>query len=121
GLMEILNLGETYAPITSGCEAVWENRGAVDSELVYFDGQSTLPIAGGLPAFPEYDFRNRRAVYAKQGDVILVDLAQNPPRVLPLTSDGMTRIDRTPRTDGETVVWHQIDGGDEHIWMYDIA
>lgn len=120
-LTEILSAGETYTPIGSGCEAVYERRGAADSELVHFDGQAHVPFADGLPAFPDFDFRRQRAVYASGGDVTLVDLAQTPPSVVPLTSDGMTRLDRNPRTDGESVVWHQIDGVEEHVWMYDIA
>jgi len=110
GLTEILSAGETYTPIGSACEAVYERRGAADSELVHFDGQGHLPIAAGL-----------RAVYASGGDVTLVDLTQDPPAVVPLTSDGLTRLDRNPRTDGESVVWHQIDGAEHHVWMYDIA
>lgn len=121
GLTEILSAGETYTPVGSGCEAVYERRGAAESELVHFDGQTHLPIADGLPAFPDFDFRRQRAVYASGGDVTLVDLTQDPPAVVPLTSDGPTRLDRNPRTDGESVVWHQIDGAEHHVWMYDIA
>lgn len=121
GLTEILSAGETYTPIGSDCEAVYERRGVTDSELVHFDGQTHLPIAAGLPAFPDFDFRRQRAVYASGGDVTLVDLTQDPPAVVPLTSDGLTRLDRNPRTDGESVVWHQIDGAEHHVWMYDIA
>lgn len=120
GLREIFSLGDTYTPITSACAAVWEDRGSLSSKLIYFNGMDVLPIADGLAAFPDFDFRNGRAVYASQGDVTLVDLTQDPPRVVPLSSDGNGRNDFNPRTDGESVVWIQSDGSAQHVWMYDI-
>ncbi len=120
GLKEIVNLGESHGPVTSGCLAVWELRRGIVSDLIYYDGQNQHTVATDLPNFPSYDFRDRRIVYADGGDIVLVDVSQSPFTTQNITNDGMQRSDRSPRIDGNTILWHQVDGMDEHIWIYEI-
>ncbi|HKY62730.1 MAG TPA: hypothetical protein VJR29_04850 [bacterium] len=121
GLDEIVSAGQTFGPITSQCRAVWETQGLTDSELTYFDGSSTQPVATGLPFFPQYDFRNGLIVFAQDGDIFVADTRAANPAVVPLTQDGISALDEFPKTDGETVIWRRTEGIAQRVMSFEIA
>lgn len=122
GLVELADVGDLYGPIGSGCQAAWEKRGLAGSELVFFDGADQETVAGGLPMFPQYDFKNGILVFARGGDIFAVDTRQGPPYVeMPLTQDGMAVVEDFPKTDGVSVVFRRNDGGAQHVVQLDLA
>src|SRR4029434_8456940 len=111
--------GDLYGPVTSGCQAVWEERGATESKLVFFDGSSTHPFADGLPAFPSYDFREGRAVYASGNDIFLYDTRTPSAPPVNLTQDP-SLLNGYPKTDGHSVVYLRILNGNAEVVLYGI-
>jgi hypothetical protein len=120
GLIPVSTAGDLFNPVTSGGKAVWERQENGASTLVYFDGTNETPIVSGLPLFPRFDFRSGKIVYADGGDIFLYDADSANPQLMNITNNPGD-INNFPKTDGHSIVFTRLDGGNYEMVLYEIA
>lgn len=123
GLQVLATLNELRDPVVWNCQAVWVEILADGSHsLIYYDGVEQNTVVSGINNFPQHDFKEGQLVYIEGGDVFHVDLTSDDLTPQPITSDAEGLLDQRPKTDGQSIVWIQIDPvpNDWKVLLYEI-
>lgn len=123
GLTTAASTGELGNPISSNCLSIWlEKVGGGDFDLIYWDGNTSTPVATGPFIQGQYDFRNGRVVYSLNSDVFLYDTTAANPQSVNITNRPQDLNDFV-KTDGDSIIFTRaVNGGaDNDVVLYDIA